>query len=88
MGLQKRGKGLFEAFTASRNLKKLIRQTCVPRVEVIPSSSWLVGVDKELAGEVGAEMILSRHLADLSDQWDYILLDCSPTIGILTINAR
>ena len=86
-GIHEEGKGLFEAFTESRNLKDLIRQTCVPRVEVIPASSWLVGVDKALAGEVGAEMILSRHLTPLSDQWDYILLDCSPTLGIVTINA-
>ena len=86
-GIAEEGKGLFEAFTESRNLKDLIHQTCAPRVEMIPSSSWLVGVDKALAGEVGAEMILSRHLASLSDQWDYILLDCSPTLGIVTINA-
>lgn len=86
-GIAEEGKGLFEAFTESRNLKDLIQPTCVPRVEMIPSSSWLVGVDKALAGEVGAEMILNRHLAHLSDQWDYILLDCSPTLGIVTINA-
>ncbi|WP_447965385.1 ParA family protein [Nitrospira sp. Ecomares 2.1] len=86
-GISEEGKGLFEAFTESKNLKDLIQSTCVPRVDMIPSSSWLVGVDKALAGEVGAEMILNRHLADLSDQWDYILLDCSPTLGIVTINA-
>jgi len=86
-GIHEEGKGLFEAFTESRNLQDLIHQTCVPRVELIPSSSWLVGVDKALAGEVGAEMILSRHLRPFSDQWDYILLDCSPTLGIVTINA-
>ncbi|GJL70121.1 MAG: sporulation initiation inhibitor protein Soj [Nitrospirales bacterium] len=86
-GIAEEGKGLFEAFTESKNLKNLLQSTCVPRVEMIPSSSWLVGVDKALAGEVGAEMILNRHLAHLSDQWDYILLDCSPTLGIVTINA-
>lgn len=86
-GFIEEGKGLFEVFTESRNLKDLIHQTCVPRVEVIPSSSWLIGVDRALAGEVGAEMILSRQLASLSDQWDYLLLDCSPTLGIVTINA-
>ncbi|MDT3776785.1 ParA family protein [Nitrospira sp. MA-1] len=86
-GIAEEGKGLYEAFTESKNLKDLIQSTCVPRVDMIPSSSWLVGVDKALAGEVGAEMILNRHLADLSDHWDYILLDCSPTLGIVTINA-
>ena len=56
-------------------------------MEVIPSSSWLVGVDKALATELGAEMILRRHLAELSSQWDYILLDCSPTLGLVTVNG-
>ena len=65
-GMTEEGKGLFEAFTESRDLKELIQQTCVSRVEMIPSSSWLVNVDKALAGEVGAEMILSRQLPLLS----------------------
>lgn len=86
-GIAEEGKGFLEALTESRNLKEFIRQTCVPRVEVIPATSWLVGVDKALAGEVGAEMILARHMASLHAQWDYILFDCSPTLGILTINA-
>ncbi|MDR4462130.1 MAG: ParA family protein [Nitrospirales bacterium] len=86
-GMTEEGKGLFEAFTESRNLKELIHQTYIPLVEMIPSSTWLVGVDKALAGEVGAEMILNRQLTHLSGQWDYILLDCSPTLGLVTINA-
>lgn len=86
-GVEDGGRGLFEAFTESRNLQDLIHPTQVKKMEVIPSSSWLVGVDKALASEVGAETILRRHLAELPSRWDYILLDCSPTLGLVTINA-
>ena len=57
-------------------------------MDLIPSSAWLVGVEKILAGEVGAETILRRHLACLPrDRWDYVLMDCPPTLGVLTVNA-
>ena len=60
-GMTEEGKGLFEGFMESRDLKEPIQQTCVSRVEMIPSFSWLLGVDKAFVGEGGAEMILSRH---------------------------
>jgi chromosome partitioning protein len=57
-------------------------------VDLAPSSTWLVGVEKILAGEVGAEIVLRRHLESLPpDRWDYVLVDCPPTLGVLTINA-
>ncbi len=65
-GMTEEGKGLFEGFMESRDLKEPIQQTCVSRVEMIPSFSWLLGVDKAFVGEGGAEMILSRQLPLLS----------------------
>jgi len=49
---------------------------------------WLIGADRALAGEVGAETILKKRLAGLKEQpWDYVLIDCSPTLGIMSLNA-
>jgi chromosome partitioning protein len=87
-GVNDGGKGLFEVFTGNVNLSDLVHKTAVPGVDLVSSSSWLVGTDKALAGEVGAEIILRRQLERLSKgPWEYILLDCPPTLGILTVNA-
>jgi chromosome partitioning protein len=85
-GAKDAGKGLLEVFTDGRDLASLVQKTEAPGVSIVPSSSWLVGIEKALAGEVGTETILRPKVAALKG-WDYILLDCPPTLGTLTVNA-
>ena len=87
-GLKDVGKGIFSIFEGNGNLTDLVHNTDVEGVDVVPSSSWLVGVEKALSGEVGAETILKRQLERLpGERWGYLLMDCPPTLGILTVNA-
>lgn len=87
-GIRDGGRGLLDLFVQNGRLAELVRPTEAPRVEIVPSSAWLVGVDKALAGEVGAETILRQRLAGLpAARWDYVLMDCPPTLGLLTVNA-
>jgi len=81
-------KGVFSVFTENGNLLDVVSNTSVAGVDVVPSSSWLVGVEKFLAGEVGAETILRRNFEALQGgHWNYALIDCPPTLGVLTVNA-
>lgn len=57
------------------------------RLDVIPSSLDLSGAEVELAGEAGREYILEELLQPLKFRYDHILIDCPPSLGLLTINA-
>lgn len=87
-GFKDKGKGLFHALTDEGLLDEIIEKTEHDLLHIIPSSPLLFGVEKALSGEVAAENILKNKLEKISSQsWDYVLLDCPPTLGILSLNA-
>ncbi len=87
-GIKNVGRQLLDVFVDNGNIINIIHNTDITNVAVIPASTWLIGLDKALAGEVGAETILKRKLEKIPiERWDYILMDCPPAVGILTINA-
>jgi len=82
------GKESLEALTGEANLLANVRPTTTAGLDMIPASSWLFGIEKALATEVGAETILRRQIDGIEPgRWDYILLDCPPNLGILTVSA-
>jgi chromosome partitioning protein len=82
------GPGLAEVLTDDgRQLAELLTPTALEGLELVPASPTLVGADRALAGEPGAETILARAVDRLSPGPDLVLIDTPPTLGILTISA-
>src|SRR5699024_5270036 len=66
-------------------------EVCVPtnveRLDIIPATIQLAGAEIELVPTISREIRLKKSLDNLRDRYDYIIIDCPPSLGLLTINA-
>ena len=79
-------KSVYEVLRGTAKLKDIIL-THKNGVDIAPSHINLSGVELELASQVGREQILKDALKGVADNYDYVLIDCAPSLGIITLNA-
>ena len=69
------------------NPEEVIIRTSVENLDIIPSSMELAGAEIELTAKMNRESILKEAIAPLKEKYDYIFIDCPPSLGLLTINS-
>ena len=78
---------IYNALIGEVNLNEVILPTGVKNLKIVPSNVNLIGFEVEMMGEKGREKILKKLLEKISDEYNYIIIDCPPSLSLLTLNA-
>lgn len=81
------GRTLYEALKGGCRLGETILDTSLDLLKLVPSHVDLIGVEVELLNRNSRETALRKTLEAVKSDYDYIIIDCSPSLGLLTINA-
>ena len=78
---------VYDCMVSGRNIREAIYSTDIERLDVVPSSINLVGAEVEMYNLGDREHVMKNMLDPLRKEYDYILIDCSPSLGTITVNA-
>lgn len=87
VNLRKNQKGVYELLTGGVPLNQVIYPTEIDTLKVIPSSADLAGAEIELVERDHREKILRLALNEANEEYEFIVIDCPPSLGLLTLNA-
>jgi len=80
-------KGIYEALLGLHNIKDVILNTAVAGYKIAPSTLNLAGANVELVNLENRELKLDQALLSVRNDYDYIIIDCPPSLGLLTLNC-
>ncbi len=80
-------KSLYDCMVNEAEVKDVILKTALPFLDLVPSHIDLVGAEIEMINHPNRESILKQLLEPVVNQYDFIVIDCSPSLGLITVNA-
>ena len=87
VNLRESQKGIYELLAGNASLDQVIYPTEIDTLKIIPSNVDLAGAEIELVGRDHREKILSMALNGVNAEYEFVVIDCPPSLGLLTLNA-
>ena len=87
LGINTNDKGTYQCLEHQLNALECIQKSSSPNVDVMPSQLDLVAAEIELVDKDEREFMLKTALKDIKEDYDYIIIDCAPSLGLITLNA-
>ena len=78
---------IYECLIDGESMRNAIVNTCIDGLHIVSSRIDLVGAELELLNVKHRERVLSERLSEVKREYDYILIDCSPSLGLITVNS-
>ena len=78
---------IYDVIINETPIKNVILSTALPTLHLVPSNIELAGAEIELVGKMAREQILKNAFSEIRDEYDYIFIDCPPSLGLITLNA-
>ena len=78
---------MYALMTGRVAARDIVKHTRIPGLDIMPADIDLAGAEIELVGVVGRETVLKEAVAPLMGEYDYLIADCPPSIGLLTLNV-